>query len=159
MDVSNTRKRRSSALSLNSIHKKAKEAKEVKEQETAIDYPKEPFTQSQFYVEWKKYISILNKQGNKMLGSILNSSEPNLKETTVHLTYPNSMMLEEVRKNKLLVLNYLRKKLKNYQIDFNLILDEKQEKEFVYTPEEKYKKLRKTNPLLEELRKTLSLDI
>jgi len=94
-----------------------------------------------------------------MLASILNSSEPVLKETTVSLTYPNSMMLEEVKRNQTHVLNYLRGKLKNYQLGFNLILDETQEKKFAYTPEEKYQKLREMNPMIEEMRKMLFLDI
>jgi DNA polymerase-3 subunit gamma/tau len=121
--------------------------------------PKESFTQAEFYVHWKHYINILNKQGDKMLGSILNSSEPNLEETTIKLTYPNAMMLEEVKKNQVPVLNYLRGKLKNYQIRFDLILDEQQEKNYAYTPEEKYRKLKEMNPLIEALRKTLFLDI
>ncbi len=108
---------------------------------------------------WKKYINILTKQGDKMLASILNSSEPVLKDTEVSLTYPNAMMLKEVKKNQTHVLNYLRDKLQNYQIRFNLILNELDEKKFVYTPEEKYSKLREINPLLDELRKTLYLDI
>lgn len=94
-----------------------------------------------------------------MLASILNSSEPVLKDSIVDLVYPNSMMLEEVKKNQLVVLNYLRGKLKNYQIKFNLILDEKQEKRFAYTPHEKYEKLREMNPMIEEMRKVLFLDI
>lgn len=94
-----------------------------------------------------------------MLASILNSSEPILKETTVDLIYPNSMMLEEVKKNQIVVLNYLRGKLKNYQLKFNLILDEKQEKRFAYTPHEKYQKLKELNPMIEEMRKVLFLDI
>jgi DNA polymerase-3 subunit gamma/tau len=157
LDIKNP-KRRSSALSLNSLHKKAEEVKHKER----IDYskmPKEAFTQAEFYVQWKHYISILNKQGDKMLGSILNSSDPVLNENTVNLTYPNAMMLEEVKKNQTHVLNYLRDKLKNYQISFNLILDEKQEKNYAYTPEEKYRKLKEINPSLEDFRRTLFLDI
>jgi len=152
-------RRRSSALSLNSVHKKAEANKQI---ETKIDYsnyPKEDFTQAEFYVFWKKYIDILNKQGEKMLASILNSSEPVIDGLKVALTYPNAMMLEEVKKNQTHILNYLRKKLKNYQLGFSLILDEKQEKRFAYTPEEKYQKLREMNPMIEEMRKVLFLDI
>lgn len=121
--------------------------------------PKEAFTEADFYVFWKKYIDILNKQGDKMLGSILLSSIPVLEKNLVLLTYPNAMMLEEVKLNQLHVLNYLRAKLKNYQIKFKLILNEADDKKFVYTPEEKYVKLREINPMIEELRKTLFLDI
>ncbi len=108
---------------------------------------------------WKKYTDILNKQGDKMLGSILLSSEPILKDNLVLLTYPNSMMLEEVKRNQGHVLNYLRSKLKNYQIQFKLILNEEEEKRYAYTPEEKYNKLREINPLVEDFRKTFHLDL
>lgn len=146
-------------MSLTNVHKKAEESKEEANNIDYSKYPKEPFTQADFYVYWKKYIDILNKQGEKMLGSILNSTQPVLKETTVSLTFPNSMMLEELKKNQIHILNYLRGKLKNYQLSFNLILDEKKEKRFAYTPEEKYQKLREINPEIDALRKLLFLDI
>lgn len=158
--LTNTGKRRSSALSLNSLQKKAEEEK--KNDESSVDIsklPVEPFTQADFYVFWKKYIDILNKQGDKMLASILLSSEPILKERLVHLTYPNAMMLEEVKKNQGHVLNYLRNKLKNHKLLFKLILNEEIEKKYAYTPEEKYNKLREINPLVDELRKTFHLDL
>lgn len=153
-------RRRASALSLNSIHKKSEATK--KEQDSKVDtsnLPKEPFTHADFYVHWKKYISILSKQGNKILPSILSASEPVLKDTVITLTYPNAMMVSEVKKQQTHVLNYLRDKLRNYQISFNLVLDEKEEKSYAYTPEEKYNKLRELNPLIDELRKKLYLDL
>ena len=82
-----------------------------------------------------------------------------LKGNFVHLTFPNNVMLEEVKINKGHVLNFLRKKLNNYQILFDLILNEEDEKKFVYTPEERYNKLREINPLFDEFRKTFYLDI
>jgi len=147
-------------LSLNSVHKRTEEIK--KEQDSEIDtskLPQEEFSQADFYVHWKKYIDILNKQGDKILPSILSASEPVLKDTLITLTYPNAMMVSEVKKQQTHVLNYLREKLKNYQISFNLVLDEKEEKSYAYTPEEKYNKLRELNPLIDELRKTLFLDL
>ncbi len=94
-----------------------------------------------------------------MLASILNAVTPQISGTQVHLVFPNQVMLEEVKKNQLHVLNYLRSKLQNYLIKFHLELDETQEKTFVYTPQEKYAKLREINPLLDTLRKTLHLDV
>ena len=121
--------------------------------------PKEDFSQADFYVYWKKYIDILTKQGDKILPSILSASEPVLKDAQIGLTYPNAMMLAEVKKNQVHILNYLRRKLNNYQISFNLILNESEEKKYAYTPEEKYHKLRELNPLIDELRKTFHLDL
>lgn len=144
---------------MNSLSKKVETKKE---QEAKIDPTKllkENFSQADFYVFWKKYIVILNKQGDKILPSILSASEPVLKGTIVTLTYPNAMMVSEVKKQQTHILNYLRSKLKNYQISFELVLNEAKEKSYIYTPEEKYNKLRQLNPLLEELRKILHLDL
>ncbi len=94
-----------------------------------------------------------------MLVSILNSSEPVLKDGLVQLTYPNKMMLEEVKKHQTYILNYLREKLHNYEISFQLILNESDEKKYAYTPQEKYAKLREINPMIDELRKKLHLDL
>ncbi len=153
------RRSTSSALSLKSL-KRQKEDKQVAEQ--SKDYsnmPKKAFSKAEFDVYWAKYISILNRQGDKMLGSILNTSKPVLKDTVIHLVYPNTMMAEELNKQQTKVLNYLREKLQNYQIKFNIVVDEKEEKTYAYTPQEKYVKLVEINPMIEEMRKMLFLDI
>lgn len=145
---------------MNSIHKKAEETKNNLEKKVDLSQmPKEAFSKAEFYVYWKKYIAILNKQGDKMLASILQSCDPDIDGNLIHLTFPNNVMLEEVRINKGHVLNFLRKKLNNYQILFDLILNEKDEKKFVYTPEERYNKLREINPMFDEFRKTFYLDL
>ena len=121
--------------------------------------PKEDFSEADFIVYWKKYIDILNKQKSSMLASILNSSVPEfIDKTTVKITYPNSMMMSEVKKNEIAILNYLREKLKNYDLKFSLHYNEDQEKEFVYTPQEKFEKLAQLNPNLIEFRKRFNLD-
>ncbi len=93
------------------------------------------------------------------MASNLNLSKPVLKDMVIHLTYPNQMILDEVKKNQTYILNYLRNKLQNHQIVLKLILDEAIEKKYAYTSEEKYQKLQEMNPLLDELRKTLFLGI
>ena len=152
-------KRRSSALSLKNVHKKREEKQQNEHLQDVSKLPKQAFSEADFFVYWKKYIQILEKQGDKMLASILNATQPQLTDTEVHLVLPNQMMLEEVRKNQVHVLNYLRNKLQNYLLNFRLELDETQEKAFVYTPQEKYAKLREINPLLDHLRKSLHLDL
>jgi DNA polymerase-3 subunit gamma/tau len=152
-------KRRSSALSFKNLHKKTSEKSNKEKQIDTSKLPKEEFSFADFFVYWKKYIDILNKQGDKMLVSILNSSEPVLKDVVVELTYPNKMMLEEVKKHQTYILNYLRDKLQNYDLSLQLILNESDEKKYAYTPQEKYARLREINPLIDELRKKLHLDL
>ncbi len=152
------RRRSSSALSLNSLKKE--KAKIVAKKK--IDYsnmPKEKFSRAAFDVNWTAYVDMLNRQGNKMLASILNTSKPVLKDTVIELTYPNSMMAEELKKHQSGILNHLREKLQNYQISFHIIVDEKEEKTYAYSPQDKYNKLYEINPLIEEMRRVLFLDI
>ena len=152
------RRRASSALSLNSL-KKEKEKIITKKKIDYSNMPKEKFSQAAFDVNWTTYVDMLNRQGNKMLASILNTSKPVLKDTMVTLTYPNSMMAEELKKHQSGILNHLREKLQNYQISFYIIVDEKEEKTYAYSPQDKYTKLYEINPLIEEMRRVLFLDI
>lgn len=139
--------------------KKLNEVEQIQKSEQKENLPENSFTEADFWVHWKKYIEILDKQGEKMLSSILNAAQPKLVNTTVRLTFPNAMMLEEVRKNQSGILNYLRKNLHNHLIAFDYILNEAAEKTFIYTPQEKYQKLHEINPLIAELRKIFELDI
>jgi DNA polymerase-3 subunit gamma/tau len=149
-------RRRTSALSL-------KKAQIVEEENDATqsqrELPYEDFSEADFIVYWKKYIEVLNKQKEKMLASILASAEPVLNKTTIKVVYANAMMMEEVRKNQTPILNYLREKLKNYALTFDLQYNEDTEKSFVYTPQEKYDKLLEINPQLSKFRKNFDLDI
>lgn len=154
-----TNKRKNSALSLNALQKKSDEHKVDEPTQNKENLSRETFSTASFEVAWKRYIDILNKQGEKMLGGILSAISYKVDKELVVLTFPNSMMLEEVRKNQTSILNFLRDKLQNYYLKFDLHLDEKIEKKFVYTPQEKYEKLKEKNPLIEELRKKLHLDI
>jgi len=153
-----TRRRSSSALSLNSL-KREKEKVVAKKKVDYSNMPKEKFSRAAFDVNWNTYIDMLNRQGNKMLASILGTSKPVLKDVIIEVTYPNSMMAEELKKHQSGILNFLREKLQNYQISFNIIVDEKEEKTYAYSPQDKYNKLYEINPLIEEMRKILFLDI
>jgi len=144
-------------LSLNAVNKKNEVAQNTPSIE--VDLPKKPFSQADFIGYWREYIDILTKQGEKMLAAILNSKEPILEDTLIKLTYPNAMMMEEVRKNQSPILNYLREKLHNYSIVFQMSYDDSEEKNFLYRPEEKYEKFVEFNPLINEFRKKFDLDI
>lgn len=149
---------RISSLSLRSAKSKEEEI-QINEITHNADLPKELFSQADLFVYWKKYIDIITRQGEKILAATLGSTEPILNEFTIILTYPNAMMMEEVKKNQSKILNYLREKLQNYEISFELNYNETDEKNYIYTPQEKFEKLLEINPLLGEFRKTLHLDI
>ena len=54
---------------------------------------------------------------------------------------------------------YLRKNLHNYDLTIKVIIDEKTEKNFIYTSEEKYERLKEINPAIDLLRKEFDLDV
>ncbi len=75
------RKRRS-ALSLNSLSQKPVEDETEQTDKIKKDLPRDEFSQADFFVYWKKYIDILNKQKSSMLASILNSTPPEFTDAT-----------------------------------------------------------------------------
>ncbi|NNC70285.1 MAG: DNA polymerase III subunit gamma/tau [Flavobacteriaceae bacterium] len=158
--VLKTHKRRSSALSLNSIHKK-KELKKSIEKETINndDLPKDPFTEAAFIKLWEAYKEKLEKNGEKIVASIMNTDTPKVFENSVELTFPNSMMKGEFNKTKPKLLRHLRESLNNYSIDFKIQVKEENTKKFAYTPQEKYNKLLEKNKALAKLKKTFKLDL
>tara|TARA_R110002073_G_scaffold72537_1_gene177513 strand:+ start:511316 stop:513043 length:1728 start_codon:yes stop_codon:yes gene_type:complete len=155
-----TERRRSSALSLNSVHKK----KEVKKSmvDTIVntaDLPKDPFTETQFLKLWHGYIKKLNKNGEKIIASIMNADTPKVNLEKIELTLPNSMMEAEFNKTKPKFLRFIREKLNNFSIDFEIHVNEENAKKFAYTPQEKYNKLLEKNQALAQLKKAFKLDL
>ena len=153
-------RRRSSALSLNNVHKKKEVKKSVVDtMANREDLPKDLFTEVQFLQLWDKYIIRLNKNGEKIIASIMNADTPKVNVEKVELSLPNSMMEAEFNKIKPKLLRYFREKLNNYSIDFIIHVNEEHEKKFAYTPQEKYNKLLEKNKALAKLKSTFKLDL
>ena len=84
---------------------------------------------------------------------------PTLKDTTIHLEFPNATNKIEVERQQYDLLSFLRKQLNNYDIVLDIKVNEEKEKLFAYTPEEKYDKLKEKNPKIELLKKLFELDV
>ena len=162
LDLQNTG-RRNSALSLSSLKRnKEEEANFKKKQEQndqTKDLPKDPFTEATFLAVWNTYVNDLHQKGEKILSSILKADSPKLKGHLIHVAYPNEMMKVELLKVRPKVLRYIREKLNNYEIDFEIVVNEDNTKRFAYTPQEKYELLREKNEALALLRKKFNLDL
>jgi len=158
--VLKTERRRSSALSLNNIHKK-KELKKsiINTTPNREDLPKDPFTEAQFLQLWDDYVARLNKKGEKIVASIMNADRPKVNIEKIELTFPNSMMEAEFNKIKPKLLRFIREELNNFSIDFTIQVNEENEKKFAYTPQEKYNKLLEKNKALAKLKSTFKLDL
>jgi len=156
----NQKKKTTSGLSLKSI--KAKKEHHIRQMEVVLvdeELPTDEFTIDQLMSSWNNYIKILEKKGKFNLASILSIDTPKIQETTIHLEYPNSTNKVEIERHQYELLGYLRKELNNFNIDLSISVNEELEKQYAYTPKEKYDKLKKKNPYIDTLRKTFDLDI
>ena len=158
--ILNQGKKIGSGLSLSSI--KAKKEHQIRQMEVVLDeeeLPKDDFTVEQVVKAWNNYVKELEKNGKYNLASILSIDTPKVKETTIHLEYPNATNKVEVERNQYDLLGFIRKAVNNFDINLSIAVNEEMEKQYAYTPMEKYEKLKEKNPNLDTLRKTFNLDI
>ncbi len=152
--------RKHSALSFKSLHEKKISTKEVEKVSTNLeDLPKTPFSTEKVQDLWKEYIIILHKKGEKLLASLMGSCLPIANRNILALTLPNKLMKADLEKAKPKILRFLRDKLQNYQIDFDIKVNEEIEKKFAYTPQEKYAYLKDKNKLIAVLKSKFDLDL
>ena len=152
--------KRTSGLSLSSI--KAKKEHLIKQMDVVIndeDLPKEGFTEEQVIKAWNTFTQNIQKQGKYNLASILSIDTPKLKGTTIFLEFPNSTNKVELERQQYDLLSFLRKTLNNFDINLSISVNEEMEKQYAYTPKEKFEKLKEKNPHIDLLRKTFDLDI
>lgn len=151
---------RTSALSLKSVHQKVAAVAGVEETEIDRDtLPKTPCSEEKLLKLWKKYAEDLHKLGDKSLSSILSASSPTLDKFAIHLTLPSKFMEEQLLRARPKILKSLRESANNFSLDLHIQVLETEAKKFVYTPQEKFEKLKEINPNIELLRKRFKLDL
>ena len=139
---------------------KQKDTKKTAVQENFDNHPKDAFTEKKLQELWKSYVELLNKKGERSIASIIGTDIPTLGANfQISFTVPNKLMQDQFKKGRPKLMNFLREKLNNYGIAIVVLLNEAVEKKFAYTPDEKYKKLKEKNPLLEKLRQAFELDL
>ncbi len=153
------KRERVSGLSLKSIHKKKEIAAKQKAMMPAEEVMDEAFTEEDMVHHWQQYTEKLKKKGEKILASILESQTPILEEKQILLTFPNETMKLDLQKEEPRMMGYLKKKLKNTHISLKIIVDEATSRKYAFTPQEKYEKLKESNPLIDKLRATFDLDV
>ena len=149
-----------SALSLSSIRAKRELLEStrgiVKEE---VHLPTEVFNETDMLLQWSKYAQRLGDKGHKIMESLLLIGDPKLEGTKITHELPNDSTKIEFESEKLELLGYLRGKLHNHDITIDVVVNEKVENKFAFTPKDKYNRLNEINPNLELLKKTFDLDI
>lgn len=149
-----------SALSLSSIRAKKElleSAKGIEKAEASIR--NEAFNETDMLLQWSKYAQRLGDKGHKIMESLLMIGYPKLHGTTITHELPNEGSKIEFESEKNELLGYLRGKLHNHDISIEVVVNEKVENKFAFTPQDKYNRLNEINPNLELLKKTFDLDV
>lgn len=148
-----------SGLSIKSISKKKELAEQQRANAPVEKVMDEEFTEEMLVDEWKNYTERLKNKGEKILASILESQTPELREKKIHLTFPNETMKLDLEREENKLMGFLKKKLRNTYIRLVIKVDETTSRKYAFTPQEKYEKLKETNPLIDKLRATFDLDV
>ncbi|WP_124981293.1 DNA polymerase III subunit gamma/tau [Nonlabens xiamenensis] len=120
--------------------------------------PEEDFTQERLHEVWQQYIEHLKARGELILASILNADQPQLKGRKLCLKFPNESMKVTLEQSQGQVMEYIKRELRNYSIEFDILVDQTVTKKYVYTDQDKYSKLVEKNPAVDLLRRTFDLD-
>ena len=79
--------------------------------------------------------------------------------STIQFSVPTDMNKVELEREFTEFVPYLRTSLQNHDLSINVIVDEKTEKNFIYTADEKYERLKEINPMIDLLRQEFDLDV
>jgi DNA polymerase-3 subunit gamma/tau len=122
------------------------------------DLPREPFSSEDLKNAWKAYCDELTRDRRFAMVGNLTLGEPELnEELNIVFKVQNESQRTEIENEKSRLLEFLRKKLKNYSTKLLLEKSEVPIKTRPYTAEEKLKALEEANPVITELKVKLGL--
>ena len=152
-----------SGLSISSLKAK-KEIEKIKKSQTDLsnDLNKSTndFNNEQLLISLDNFYNKLIKNGEKNLASILLIDTPIIKDKNeIHYTLTNNTNKIELERVKNRLVKFLKIELKNTNIELVINVDKIKEKKFLYTPSEKYEKLKSLNPSIEKFRKDFKLNL
>jgi len=122
--------------------------------------PKSEFSKEAFAVAWGEFLDHIRGEGTRIV-SMFKSITPeaeNERRITIHLS--NTDQRETFVLNyKHKLISFLENKFNISEIDIDLIVDDTQSTDILYTDEQKYNFLFNKYPVLKEMKKTFNLDL
>ncbi|MHC5310443.1 hypothetical protein ACYSNM_10350 [Myroides sp. LJL116] len=150
-----------SALSLSSIRKR-RELQDSLEPRVlnTQDLPRENFTLETLMQEWNAYSDRLQNAGLMLMSSLMGMTRPELNGAIINLELPNQGSKLSFDENKYELVNYLRKKLQNYDIEIHINVNEQIKlAKRVLDSKDKYQRFLEINSSVDLLRQTFDLDL
>jgi hypothetical protein len=149
-----------SSLSLSSIKVKKEANLKSFNKKTIVNNAEDKFTQEKLLELFQGYIEIKNLQGENNIAALLEMGRPELYEDFMIIIRTSSSLSQiEIKKEIPAILSYLGKKLNNYKIKFDIQIEEREKKEYIFGIKEKYDHLMKINPEIEVLKNEFNLDL
>ena len=141
------------------LQKKHREEKAQQKTKSEEDKRAKEVSLEELHVHWNNYIAQLDSKGKKIMAANLNMDQPQLNEAfLMSMTVPNQIIQQEIDRNKFELLQFLRDKLENDHLDLQVIVKEEMNEKYIFTPEEKYKKMVEQNPSIALLKDTFDLE-
>jgi DNA polymerase-3 subunit gamma/tau len=134
----------------------------IEEQVTNFaDRTVQPFSTDDLKMSWKRYAFQVQSEGRPSLHSTLVKRDPRLvRDTEILFELDNNIQQSTLETEKGELLSFLRKELKNYNIQLELkVIDEEKSPSALYSGMDKYKALLEKNPNLSMLQRMFNLDI
>lgn len=145
-----------SALSIKSIEFK----KQIVKNTNRENIVNKPFTINKLIKYWEYYLNKIELEGKQNILSILKMDKPRLKnDLDIEFEVENSINKVELTNELEHIMPFLKEKLNNHNISFNVIINPKHERKMIHSPEERYKKMQSINPNLSLLKKAFDLDL
>ena len=146
---------KSSTISISGILDDEKEDDE-KQRSPIIE---EDFSESKMIKVWNDFANIKKEDGRTNLFITLTALPPNLKDKNkIEIKISNDAQQKLLNENRVELMEYLRKNLKNDTIEVVSIITEEIRSDIPYTPTDKFNKMIEKNTSLKILRDELGLD-
>ena len=94
------------------------------------------------------------------MASTLSTDIPKLLgDHIIWIELPNHTMKKEIEREQSELLAHLRGQLRNHDLSLKISVNEEVAKQYAYTPQEKYEKLREKNPAIDILKNQFDLEL
>ena len=122
-------------------------------------HPAKPLSADALLNHWSEFAATLPKQDSPLKSRMINRRPTVESDTLFKVVADNPMMADEIRQAEDRILKYLREKFSNPAITMEIVVDQSRNVEHLLTREERYAKMKASNPALAELETIFGLEL
>jgi DNA polymerase-3 subunit gamma/tau len=148
-----------SSPSISSFTKPLEEKKETHTATATANFESLDFSQEQLEEAWLAFAEVLKGKKRQMDFATFTTNKPvKVSEKLIQFTVLNAMAHERIIEDKTDLMVFLRKHLKNFDFQLEIIVSKEEGSALIYTPADKFKRLAEINPALIKLKQAFDLD-